>query len=174
MKHESGRLVRPANVEERDGMYEVDEMTLFRITIKNKSGRPLGCVVLNCGAEFGIEQLFPRNEPYYMLRDDKHKEVDIGMEIAHELRASAESVAFVDTLKIFVCDPPRNLDSLQLQSLKEMEDVARRDGASRGSRSLGLDDLLNDLDRNRKGFSRDPGDPEKGNWETRDVKIRIR
>ncbi|KAI8649691.1 hypothetical protein NCS55_01431400 [Fusarium keratoplasticum] len=170
MKNRSGKRVPPANIEERDGMYEVDEMTLFRVTIKNESGRPLGCVVLNCGAEFGIEQLFPAREPYYMLSDGKSKEVDIGMVIAAELRASAASVAFMDTLMIFVCDPPRNLDSLQLQSLREMEE----DGAGRGSQSLGLDDLLNDLDKNRKGFTRDPRDAEKCDWGTMDVKIRIR
>jgi hypothetical protein len=144
IRHESGQWVPPAKIEKRDGVvYEVDEMTLFRVTIKNESRRTLGCVVLNCGAEFGIERLFPRGVPYHILHPGGTKDMDFGMEVAPELRTIAESVAFVDMLKIFVCDPARDLDSLQLQGLREMEDMIMGDGASRGSQSLGLDNLLN-------------------------------
>lgn len=59
----------PAEIGEwMPGVYKVTEKTMFRITIKNPSSRPVGCVVLGCGADFGIEYIFlPGGEPYYIL-----------------------------------------------------------------------------------------------------------
>lgn len=85
-------------------MYEVDEITLFRLAVHNQSGRSLGCVVLGCDAEFGIEQVFPQGEPYYELVQSKTKDEYFWMQVAPELRTLAEDgVPIIDALKIFVC-----------------------------------------------------------------------
>ncbi|KAL8365085.1 hypothetical protein RB595_004077 [Gaeumannomyces hyphopodioides] len=170
----SGQKVPPAEIKEwMVGTYELDEETLFRVTIQNQSGRPLGCAVLNCGAELGVEHLFPPSEPYYRLREGEAKETYFWMQVAPELRAPAkDGVAVVDTLKIFVCDPPRSLDALQLQSLREMEDAVTRSGIS--ERSHDLEDLLGDLGTSRLRHCIPTPGAQKADWETADVRIRIR
>lgn len=152
------------------GIYEVPEKTMFRITIENRSGRPLGCVVLDCGAELGIEQVFPQKEPYYILKQGDHTDALFWMEITKEMRAPAQDgIPIIDTLKIFVFDPPMNIDSLRLPELIEMED-SRRSGDSE-MWSQGLEDLLSSLDMSR--IAKSPCVP-KANWETFNVKIRIK
>ncbi|KAH8748171.1 hypothetical protein F5882DRAFT_471017 [Hyaloscypha sp. PMI_1271] len=110
--HSSGQWVPPAEIRERNGTYEVSEMALIRVLIKNHSGQSLGYVVLNCAVELSIEQLFPSHMPYYILHENETTEVIVYMTVAPELRASAESVTYVDTLKIFACNPLKGLESL--------------------------------------------------------------
>lgn len=169
-RHPSGQWLPPAETGEwMAGVYEVDEMTLFRIAIRNQSGRRLGCVVLDFGAEFGIEHVFPRSEPYCILGQRETKDAYFWMEVAPELRAPAnDGVPIVDTLKIFVCDPVRNIDSLRLPGLKEMEDGTRSGASERSTQVSG--DLLSDLSTIRLATSVSAPDT----WETVDVKIRIK
>ncbi|EJT68497.1 hypothetical protein GGTG_13927 [Gaeumannomyces tritici R3-111a-1] len=170
----SGQKVPPAEIKEwMAGAYELDEEKLFRVTIQNQSDRPLGCAVLNCGAELGVEHLFPPREPYYRLREGETKKTYFWMQVAPELRAPAkDGVAVVDTLKIFVCDPPRSLDALQLQGLGEMEDAVTRSGIS--ERSHDLEDLLGDLGTSWLRHCIPTPGAQKADWETADVRIRIR
>ncbi|KAK2593250.1 hypothetical protein QQS21_009049 [Conoideocrella luteorostrata] len=167
----SGQWLPPAKVRERiTGVYELDELTLFRIVICNQSGRSLGCVVLDCGAEYGIERVFPRDEPYYELHPAETKDVYFWMQVAPELRAAAEDgIPIVDTLKIFVCDPARHIYSLRLRGLKDMED-----GTRSGERSAQDLDALNRLGTFRLANSIPTRDPLRPSWGTVDVKVRIK
>ncbi|CEO59703.1 hypothetical protein PMG11_04370 [Penicillium brasilianum] len=98
----------PAEMAElASGVYEVQERAEFCITIKNQSSQPLGCVLLNCLPQVGIEQVFPpvslRGEPAYILNPGYDKSVVFRMMIASEMRVSALcGIPIVDTLKILV------------------------------------------------------------------------
>lgn len=170
----SGQWFPPAEIGECvPGIYEVPEKTIFRITIKNQSGRPLGCVVLDCGAEIGIDHVFPRGEPYHILKPGDHEDALFWMEIASQMRVSAQGgIPIVDTLKVFVFDPPTDIDSLRLPGLSEMEDGRR--GGDSDMWSQGLEDLLNFLDSRRIGFSLPASSAPQSTWETFNVKIRIK
>jgi hypothetical protein len=146
---------------------------MFRIAIKNQSSRPLGCVVLDCGAEIGIEHVFPRGEPYRILHPGDHEDALFWMEIASEMRVSAQGgIPVVDTLKVFVSDPPTNIDSLRLQGLKEMEDGRR--GGDGEMWAQNLEDLLSFLNTSRLAKSLPARGALKADWETFNVKIRIK
>ncbi|KAJ5740126.1 hypothetical protein N7533_012910 [Penicillium manginii] len=170
----SGRWFPPAEIGEWvPGVYEVPEKTMFRIAIKNQSSRPLGCVVLDCGAEIGIEHVFPRGEPYRILHPGDHEDALFWMEIASEMRVSAQGgIPVVDTLKVFVSDPPTNIDSLRLQGLKEMEDGRR--GGDGEMWAQNLEDLLSFLNTSRLAKSLPARGALKADWETFNVKIRIK
>ncbi|KAJ9483612.1 hypothetical protein VN97_g9787 [Penicillium thymicola] len=170
----SGQWFPPAEIGERvPGVYEVPEKTMFRIAINNQSDRPLGCVVLDCGAEFGIEHVFPQGRPYHTLKPGDHEDALFWMEIASEMRLSAQGgIPIVDTLKVFVFDPPTNIDSLRLQGLMEMEDGRR--GGDGEMWSQDLEDLLNFLNTSRLAKSLPARGALKADWETFSVKIRIK
>ncbi|KAI0528409.1 hypothetical protein GGR58DRAFT_509400 [Xylaria digitata] len=80
----------------------------------NRSSQALGFVVLNHGAELGIEQFFSQGEPYYR----ESKDVYIRMEVAKELRTSATGGL------AFTCTPLRNLDSPTLPRSRDAATVA--------------------------------------------------
>jgi hypothetical protein len=170
----SGQWFPPADIGEWvPGVYEVPEKSMFRIAIKNQSDRPLGFVVLDCGAEFGIEHVFPRGEPYCIIGQGDDKDALFWMEIASEMRKSAQNgIPIVDTLKVFVFDPPTNIDSLRLPGLIEMEDGRR--GGDSDMWSQGLEDLLSFLDTSRLAKSLPARGALKADWETFNVKIRIK
>lgn len=152
------------------GTYELSETTVFRITIQNTSSQDLGCVILNCGAEFGIEQLYPAREPYCRLHPGESTHAHFRVQIVPELQSSAEDI--IDIFKVFACAPPRNLDSLQLSDVKVMEETRLRSGD--GEAFSGLDDLLNDLDATRKGILVPDPDARDIDWETVDIRIRVK
>ncbi|KAF3401932.1 hypothetical protein F1880_009799 [Penicillium rolfsii] len=95
------------------------------------------------------------------------------MEIASEIRVSAQDVIpSVDTLKIFVFDPPTKIDWLRLQGLMEMEDGKGAGSSDRWSQGLG--DPLRFIDTNPRGKSTPATGALKANWETFYLKIRIK
>jgi hypothetical protein len=166
-------IIKPADIKLRGGEYSVEEMTALRIKIKNVSGRLLGCVVLDCGAEFSIEQLQPSGKPYETIPVGEVREWTFWFVVPSELEMLAKkTLPIVDTLKIFACNPPKNLDTLQLPGLKDMEDIWR--GAPGEEVPSSLDDFLDELEASRKGFSA-PTTAKKGaDWETVNLRIQVR
>lgn len=81
----------------------------------------------------------------------------------------------MDVLKIFVCDPGKGLDSLLLQSLRDVETTTRGGPSERPYGSpVDLDKLLRDLDPSWAGNAMDAGEPEQIDWSKTDVNVRIR
>ncbi|KLU91594.1 hypothetical protein MAPG_10112 [Magnaporthiopsis poae ATCC 64411] len=59
---DDGEVLRAAeDMPLRNGMYEVPEKRLFRITVTNKGTLPVACTILNFNPGFGIEIIYPGN-----------------------------------------------------------------------------------------------------------------
>jgi hypothetical protein len=86
-------------------------------------------------------------------------------------KAADAKIPIVDTFKVFLSVPPRNIKSLTLQTLTEMENSSRSDEAVDDTI---LDDLLEELAPLTRKGNGDAGDARKvsGDWQTIDFRIR--
>jgi hypothetical protein len=99
-------------IRERNGTYEVSEMVLIRILIKNYSSQSLSYVVLNCAVKLNIKQVLLLHMPFYILHENETIKVIVYVTVVLELRALTEIVAYMNTLKIFIYNPLKGLESL--------------------------------------------------------------
>jgi len=174
--HESGQVIPPADLEQRtDGTYDLNELTMFRITIHNKSSQPLSFVILNCSAEFKVEHLYPPGQPFRTLAPNDAESEDFWIQVEPDLLAAAEENGeeVVETFKVFASTSPRHLDSLQMKGLKEMEEMMRGSDEEDLTSFSDLDDLLDELDASRQGHS-ESATSARDDWEVVDIKFRIK
>ncbi|KAF4992644.1 hypothetical protein FGRMN_7045 [Fusarium graminum] len=160
----------PAKLKDHaEGLFEVPEQRLFNIRIKNRSRRRIGCVVMNCASELGVQKLFPSHEPFHALGVDEDVNACIGFSIEPEFRQKLDkaNVRIVDLVKVFACTPERDLDSLQLQPLIFSE----RGGQDLSSGSL--DGLLAELNTQRLGFYIPLSTPKEPEWDNEDIRFWI-
>lgn len=176
-KGDRGQSVPPAQLTVRtsemyDQYYEVEEDTGFRITVRNESSRPLGCVILDCGSDFSVDRVYPIDAQFHTLEAGKEMAATLIMRIADNQRESARDGARVfDTLKVIVCTPALVMDSLRLPGLFDDSLPGR---AGRRTRPLeGLEKLLRDLDMNRLGYAVRDDDAGYHDWGTTDIRLRI-
>ncbi|KAI4915313.1 hypothetical protein J4E85_010438 [Alternaria conjuncta] len=126
---------------QQDGVYRVQQKELFRFKVTNNSDNTIGCVILNFNPEMGIsvmhENLFHSIAPHDQL------DVDLFVGISDTLQAAAaRAIPIVDTFKIFVSVPEKDMSAMALQKLRVAED----EGYWRGNESAeNLDDLLQEL-----------------------------
>lgn len=149
------------------GIFEVQEQQIFRIRITNLSQQRLGCVIMSCASELGVHKLFPGQEPFYELEAGGSVTPRIGFGISPEFQKKVvpAGIPIVELVKVFVCTPPRDLSSLELQSLT----ISERGGEDLSP--VGLDSLLAELDMHRYVFCVPDEEPE---WETEDLKFLVR
>lgn len=173
-----GWMIPPAGLtdlrdEACEHFYQVEEGTAFTITVKNQSQRPLGCVILDCASDFSVERVYPEERPFQTLEVDQEITTTLEMGIARsQLRsARASNWDVIDTLKVVVCHPEMDMDSLRLPGLFQ---EASSDRAGQISSLDGLRELLRDLDITRPAYVVRDCTTESDNWETTDIKIRIR
>ena len=148
------------------GPFEVQEQHIFRIRITNLSQQRLGCVIMSCASELGVHKLFPRQEPFYELEAGGSVSPRVGFGISPEFRKKVvpAGIPIVELVKVFVCTPPRDLGSLELQSLM----ISGRGGEDPSP--VNLDSLLAELDMQRYVFCVPDEEPE---WETEDLKFLV-
>lgn len=173
-----GRRIPPTELTMLGGQayehaYEVEERTNFTITVKNQSPRPLGCVILNCASDFSVDRVFPMNEPFRTLEVNQPKPTWTMLSMAiskNQLDSAKAGKAVIDTLKVVVCCPEMGMNSLRLPGLFE----ASSGRAGQISSLNGLRELLRDLDMTRPAHVVRDCTTEFDNWETTDIKMRIR
>jgi hypothetical protein len=165
-------------IKDKNGVYNVDENAWFQFVIKNNTTKHVGCVILNCMPEFGIDILYPyeSHAPYISLAPEKEEHAYFFVRIPETLRANAEAVAsMVDTFKVFISVPERHLDSLRLPKLRYMEDASRADDTE-VEQQVASDDTLDDLLEELAPLARDgygsSGKKNRGDWEAMDFRIR--
>lgn len=166
-----GRTIFPACISRIESpsmptVYKLEEMTLFRFTVKNYSSRTVGCVVLDCASDCSIERVFPPDEPFHSLEPGEEKDIDLVTTIPSDQVESARSdtpTAIVDTFKVFMCYPRTVIDSLALPGLLSQDRT--------GPTQIELNELLINLDSARLAFS--PRATAVDWWVIEDVKVWI-
>jgi len=157
-------------------MYEVEEKSLLSVTFKNHTNQPLNCVVLNCGAEFSVEQAFPEGAEQYTIPPNESVSYYFGFQAAPEVRSAAthDRREAVDRLKVFASPFPISLDALQLASLDMMEKAQLR-GSRGGDWSQDFMQLFAKLDVGRGVVGVAPSTAEKPmQWQVRDVLFQVK
>lgn len=161
----------PWNPDSSEQNYDIEEHTWFRITVKNTSPQRLGCVILNCGADFSVQRLYPysHNELFKVLGVEEEIEIPIVLSIAEEQRQSGKAGAvLIDTLKVIVSSPEISLDSLTLPGLPEADSFMRAGKFSESDIRV----LLAKLDMTRPGYVLG-NDAEPLSWEITDIRMRV-
>lgn len=170
-----GQTIPPAQLtkledEAYEHAYDVETETGFSITIKNESQRPLGCVILDCGADFSVERIYPVERKFQTLEVGQEITTTLAMAISErQLKSAKAGRAVIDTLKVMVCHPEMVMDSLQLPGLFDAPDRAGQISSLDGLRRL-----LRELDMTRPAYVVRDCTTETDNWETTDIKMRIR
>jgi hypothetical protein len=125
---------------QQDGVYRVQQREWFRFNVTNNSEHTIGCVILNFNPEIGISimhsSLFHSIAPHEKLQED------LFVNIPDTLQDAARSIAIVDTFKIFVSVPEKDISAMELQKLQVAED--EKDWRGNESPET-LDDLLQEL-----------------------------
>ena len=126
---------------QRDGVYRVQQKEWFRFQVTNNSQNTIGCLILNFNPEMGISIMHPNL--FHSIAPHNQLEVDLFVGISDTLQAAAaRDIPIVDTFKIFVSVPEKDMSAMTLQKLR----VAEEQGYWRGNESAeNLDDLLQEL-----------------------------
>lgn len=170
-----GQAIPPAHLIELEDethkhAFEVEAETGFRITIRNESQWPLGCVILDCGSDLSVERVYPGDSYFKTLEVGQEITTTIAMTISeHQLKSAEAGKAIIDTLKVMVCHPEVILDSLQLPGLFDPPD--------RTGKISSLDELqklLRKLDDTRRAYVVRDCTTDSDNWEATDIEMRIR
>ncbi|KAH7109973.1 caspase domain-containing protein [Dactylonectria macrodidyma] len=134
---------RATTIRCQNGVYEVPERQLFRITVKNNTTFTIGCTILNFTPSFGIS-------------------------ITQENR-----VVLDDLFKVLVSNPERDVGSLRLAKLQEMEEYVDRGEDTEDASIDELDDLLASLrPLMRDGVNVKSYKAVGGDWLAKDIFIR--
>jgi hypothetical protein len=157
-----------------DGIYRVPPKQWFRISIRNDTEMTVGCVIFNLTVDFEIAKTFPPYEAYKNIAPKTKLEDDFIETIPEHLQHLAEeNIPFVETFKVVVTAPPKDLDSLVMDSLQDVEDSMRGDETEPEGQPNNLDGLLQELaPLTRKGYCASTGSIE-GNWITFDVRVQV-
>ena len=126
---------------QQDGVYRVQQKEWFRFKVTNNSKNTIGCVILNFNPEMGISIM--HSNLFYSVAPHDQLNVDLFVGISDTLQAAAaREIPIVDTFKIFVSVPEKDMSAMTLQKLRVAED----EGYWRGNESAeDLDDLLQEL-----------------------------
>jgi hypothetical protein len=150
------------------GIYKVPLKSWFQISIKNNTKMNVGVVIFNLTLDFEIGKVFPKGEPYRTLAPGATACGPLYVDIpSHLADLATEDIPFVDIFKVFVSVPPKDLNSLEMDSLV---DKSTRDDETELEDSLSnLDGILEELSPlTRHGYS-----PEsmEGDWHTFDIRV---
>jgi hypothetical protein len=59
--------VSSMQLDETEGLYDVEEKCLFRLTVRNRLDRKVHFALFNCSPEFAVEKTYPIGRPYKIL-----------------------------------------------------------------------------------------------------------
>ncbi|KAI4612595.1 hypothetical protein J4E80_007329 [Alternaria sp. BMP 0032] len=154
---------------QRDGVYRVQHKEWFRFKVTNNSKNTIGCVILNFNPEMGISIM--HSNLFYNIAPHDQLNIDLFVAISDTLQAAAaRDIPIVDTFKIFVSVPEKDMSAMTLQKLRVAEDE-RYWGANESAENT--DDLLQEL----ATFGRDDAFPLSTqpkmdrHWQTFDFRV---